>query len=85
MTLQPTRPSDEPHLTMLHIRRWHDPLIDELGHDARSRYVERFWLGILGPSTCSISAVSPLFVSRVSAAGRFETGPVFSCLTTFAL
>jgi len=51
MTLQPTLPSDESHLTMLHIRRWHDPLIDELGHDARSRYVERFWLGILGPST----------------------------------
>ena len=31
--------------------RWHDPLIDRLGHDPRSRYVERFWLGILGPST----------------------------------
>lgn len=51
MTLQPIRPTDEPALTTLHIRRWHDPLIDQLGHDARSRYVERFWLGILGPST----------------------------------
>lgn len=35
----------------LHVLRWHDPLIDQLGHDPRSRYVERFWLGILGPST----------------------------------
>ncbi len=36
------------HLT---IRPWSDPVIDTLGHDARSAYVERFWLGILGPST----------------------------------
>ena len=35
----------------LHVVRWHDPLIDQLGHDPRSRYVERFWLGVLGPST----------------------------------
>lgn len=27
-----------------------DAVIDEIGHDARSAYVERFWLGILGPS-----------------------------------
>ena len=37
----------------LHVLRWHDSLIDRLGHDSRSRYVERFWLGILGPSTTS--------------------------------
>lgn len=35
----------------LHVVRWHDPLIDQLGHDPRSRYVETFWLGVLGPST----------------------------------
>jgi hypothetical protein len=28
-----------------------DPIVDALGHDARSTYVERFWLPILGPST----------------------------------
>jgi hypothetical protein len=33
------------------IRPWSDPVIDKVGHDARSRYVEQFWLGILGPST----------------------------------
>lgn len=38
-------------LLALDVRRWHDPLIDQLGHDPRSRYTERFWLGILGPST----------------------------------
>ncbi|QGG95866.1 hypothetical protein [Actinomarinicola tropica] len=35
----------------LQIRPWADPVIDEMGHDLRSHYVERFWLGILGPST----------------------------------
>ena len=35
----------------LAIRPWPDPVIDELGQDPRSAYVETFWLGILGPST----------------------------------
>lgn len=35
----------------LHIKPWPDPVIDRVGHDPRSTYVERFWLGILGPST----------------------------------
>ena len=35
----------------LHISVWVDPLVDRLGHDPRSTYVEQFWLGILGPST----------------------------------
>ena len=36
--------------TILMIRPWHDPLVDDDGHDPRSRYVETFWLGILGPT-----------------------------------
>ncbi len=40
-----------PTLDQLHITVWEDPLIDRLGHDPRSGYVEQFWLGILGPST----------------------------------
>jgi hypothetical protein len=36
---------------MLAIRPWPDPVIDAVGHDPRSSYVEDFWLGILGPST----------------------------------
>jgi len=35
----------------LTIRPWPDQVIDALGHDPRSAYVERFWLGVLGPST----------------------------------
>ena len=35
----------------LPIRPWPDPVIDQVGHDPRSTYVERFWLGVLGPST----------------------------------
>ena len=41
----------------LHVLRWHDPLIDRLGHDPRSRYVERLWLEILGPSTTLVLRV----------------------------
>jgi hypothetical protein len=35
----------------LSVEGWHDPVIDELGHDPRSSYVEKFWLPVLGPST----------------------------------
>jgi hypothetical protein len=35
----------------LAVTAWPDPVIDELGHDPRSAYVEHFWLGVLGPST----------------------------------
>lgn len=40
-------PSDTPSLFVV---AWPDPVIDQVGHDPRSVYVERFWLGILGPS-----------------------------------
>ncbi len=33
------------------VRPWSDDVLDRDGFDARSPYVERFWLGILGPST----------------------------------
>jgi hypothetical protein len=35
----------------LRVVRWVDPLADPHGLDPCSRYVEFFWLGILGPST----------------------------------
>lgn len=35
----------------LTVRPWVDPIVDDIGHDPRSPYVERFWLAILGPST----------------------------------
>lgn len=36
--------------TTITVHPWPDELIDALGHDPRSAYVERFWLGVLGPS-----------------------------------
>ena len=36
-----------PHVT---IRPWADPVVDERGHDPRSSYVERYWLGVIGPT-----------------------------------
>ncbi|HZN15842.1 MAG TPA: hypothetical protein VFB78_16355 [Acidimicrobiales bacterium] len=35
----------------LEIRPWPDPVIDSVGLDPRSHYVEEYWLSILGPST----------------------------------
>jgi hypothetical protein len=43
--------ADAPPAPQLAIEPWPDPVIDRLGHDPRSAYVERFWLSILGPST----------------------------------
>jgi hypothetical protein len=34
----------------LTIKPWPDPLLDTLGHDPRSLYVETFWLPTLGPT-----------------------------------
>lgn len=33
------------------VRPWVDPVVDQVGHDPRSAYVEQFWLATLGPST----------------------------------
>ena len=32
------------------IRPWIDPVVDQRGHDPRSTYVERYWLGVIGPT-----------------------------------
>ncbi len=32
------------------IRPWVDPVVDLRGHDPRSAYVERYWLGVIGPT-----------------------------------
>lgn len=45
----PTPPSFP--VPVLQVRPWADPVIDELGFELRSAYVERFWLATLGPST----------------------------------
>ncbi len=35
---------------LIEVTAWPDPVLDRLGHDPRSPYVERYWLSILGPS-----------------------------------
>jgi hypothetical protein len=42
----------EGSVDVIRIVGWPDPVIDRLGYDPRSLYVETFWLGILGP-TCT--------------------------------
>lgn len=37
-------------ISTMAVRPLPDSVIDQIGHDVRSAYVERFWLGILGPS-----------------------------------
>lgn len=46
----PSEP-EEPLPAALEVVAWSDPSFELNGHDPRSAYVERFWLGILGPST----------------------------------
>ncbi|MGA9277833.1 hypothetical protein, partial [Ilumatobacter sp.] len=48
----PTQPPVEATdpTALVTIRAWVDPLMDDTGHDPRSRYVELFWLGVLGPT-----------------------------------
>lgn len=51
-TPDPTAPPELRSLpATLHIRPWPDEVIDAHGFDPRADYVERFWLGVLGPST----------------------------------
>lgn len=40
-----------PATGVLHVVAWPDPVIDQLGFDPRSNYVEAYWLSTLGPST----------------------------------
>lgn len=48
---QPAQPADESQtIEAIRIRPWPDPVIDTLGHDPRSLYVETFWLPTLGPT-----------------------------------
>jgi hypothetical protein len=47
----PTLLDDVLPTATLHVTAWADPVLDRVGHDPRSTYVEQFWLGILGPST----------------------------------
>lgn len=64
------RAGDAPAPLTLVVEPWPDPVIDALGHDPRSSYVETFWLGILGPSTTWL--LRRLAGALERAGGRFE-------------
>ena len=48
------------------VRPWIDPVVDDDGFDPRSRYVEVFWLGVLGPTAT--------WLLRRLVAGRLQMG-----------
>src|SRR5438270_11410367 len=45
------KPGEDVNSDTLEIRPWPDAVIDAVGHDPRSHYVEEVWLGIPGPWT----------------------------------
>jgi hypothetical protein len=58
-------PSPLPFDTII-VLPWPDPVVDAVGYDPRSPYVEQFWLGVLGPS-------ATLLLRRLAAA--FDVHP----------
>ena len=51
MPMPVPQPAPEAVDTTLIILPWPDPVVDPVGYDPRSPYVEQFWLGVLGPTT----------------------------------
>ena len=45
-----TDPDAETTASNLMVVPWHDPVVDAVGYDVRSLYVELFWLNVLGPT-----------------------------------
>ncbi len=50
--------------TTLTVKPWPDALIDTLGYDPRSRYVETFWLPTLGPPSMTIEPIASRGIHR---------------------
>src|SRR5436190_973423 len=50
----------------LHVTPLTDPVIDSLGFDPRSAYVEHFWLGVVGPSATWAARAWPQVVDRAA-------------------
>ncbi len=46
----PSLPLFAPQATTVMVVPWHDPIVDTVGYDVRSSYVELFWLNVLGPT-----------------------------------
>ncbi len=50
-TARPDDATARPVPAVLQVTPWHDPVVDAHGMHPCSRYVELYWLGVLGPST----------------------------------
>ena len=37
---------------------WHDPIVEAVGFEVRSQYVELFWLNVLGPTSIAFKSQS---------------------------
>ena len=56
-------PAEESLPRRLRVEPWADPVVDHLGHDPRSAYVEQFWLPILGPLSMGAEPEHELWIS----------------------
>ena len=55
MTFEPPASADPDALaTSVMVVPWHDPVVDAVGYDVRSLYVELFWLNVLGPANIKL-------------------------------
>lgn len=61
---------------LLLVLPWRDEVLERFGHDARSEYVERFWLPILGPSATLLLRWSRVASSAYRDRG-VEVGPSY--------
>ena len=50
MPLAPLTFVDEPTVMIV---PWHDPIVEVVGFEVRSQYVELFWLNVLGRRVCN--------------------------------
>ena len=75
----PARPHpmtrEEASVPTLSISAWSDPIIDTLGHDPRSDYVERFWLPTLGPTSAPPAPTDSRATSTANPAGARSMSP----------
>lgn len=59
----------------LAVKPWQDAVLDQLGHDARSLYVERYWLPILGPSATLLTRRLSMALEHDPEGFDLECGP----------
>ncbi len=59
---------------------WHDPVVDSVGYDVRSQYVELFWLNVLGPTATWILRRLALGFDRYPLGYELDLGETASAL-----